>query len=128
MYTTRGSLQYSYGVLVCIFLSNGAYSLGWTPLWAYPAEILPFEIRARGVTYMTGVMHIFGFFSAFVNPIGLENIGWKYYIAFVVYTLLEVSLQCQGAVDPADPPAAHRCLVLLRRDQGLQSGGDRVHL
>ncbi|KAH6695623.1 hypothetical protein F5X68DRAFT_272897 [Plectosphaerella plurivora] len=90
LYTTRGSLQYSYGVLVCIFLSNGAYSLGWTPLWAYPAEILPFEIRARGVTYMTGVMHIFGFFSAFVNPIGLENIGWKYYIAFVVYTLLEL--------------------------------------
>jgi hypothetical protein len=91
VYTTHGTRQFAYGVLVCIFLSNGAYSLGWTPLWAYPAEILPFEIRARGVTYMTGVMHIFGFFSAFVNPIGLENIGWKYYIAFVVYTFLEVS-------------------------------------
>jgi hypothetical protein len=92
VYTTHGTQNFAYGVLVCIFLSNGAYSLGWTPLWAYPAELLPFEIRARGVTYMTGVMHAFGFFSAFVNPIGLGNIGWKYYLAYVVYTFLEVRI------------------------------------
>ncbi|KAL1837584.1 hypothetical protein VTJ49DRAFT_3625 [Mycothermus thermophilus] len=90
LYTTHGTQNFAYGVLVCIFLSNGAYSLGWTPLWAYPAELLPFEVRARGVTYMTGVMHAFGFFSAFVNPIGLGNIGWKYYLAYVVYTFLEL--------------------------------------
>jgi hypothetical protein len=37
-------------------------------------------------------MHAFGFFSAFVNPIGLGNIGWKYYLAYVVYTFLEVRI------------------------------------
>ncbi|KAL4860603.1 general substrate transporter [Aspergillus spectabilis] len=76
-------------VLVSIFLSNGAYDIGWTPLWGYPAELLPFEVRAHGVAYMTGVMHISGFFSTFVNPVGLENIGWRYYIVYIVYTGLE---------------------------------------
>jgi hypothetical protein len=91
VYTTYQTNNYAIGVLVSIFLSNGAYDLGWTPLWAYPAELLPYEVRARGVTYMTGVMHAAGFFSAYVNPIGLQNIGWKYYIAYIVYTFLEVS-------------------------------------
>ncbi|OAQ90461.1 MFS transporter, SP family, sugar:H+ symporter [Purpureocillium lilacinum] len=90
LYTTHKTNNYAIGVLVSIFLSNGAYDLGWTPLWAYPAELLPFETRARGVAYMTGVMHIWGFFSTFVNPIGLQNIGWKYYIVYIVYTLIEL--------------------------------------
>jgi len=76
---------------VSIFLSNGAYCIGWTPLYSYPVEILPYEIRARGVTLQTGIIHVFGFFGTFVNPIGLQNSGWKYYIAYIVYTFLEVS-------------------------------------
>lgn len=91
VYTTHKTTNYAIGVLVSIFLSNGAYDLGWTPLWAYPAELLPYEVRARGVAYMTGIMHAAGFFSTFVNPIGLQNLGWRYYIIYIVYTLLEVS-------------------------------------
>lgn len=90
VYTTHKTTNYAIGVLVSIFLSNGAYDLGWTPLWAYPAELLPYEVRARGVAYMTGIMHAAGFFSTFVNPIGLQNLGWRYYIIYIVYTLLEV--------------------------------------
>lgn len=34
---------------------------------------------------MTWVATIFAiFFNTFVNPIALENIGWKYYIVFIV--------------------------------------------
>ncbi|KAM5380970.1 hypothetical protein ACJZ2D_003279 [Fusarium nematophilum] len=90
LFTTHGTSGYAIGVLVAIFLSNGAYDIGWTPLWAYPAEILSYEIRARGVTFQTGIMHAFGFFGTFVNPIGLQNVGWKYYIAYIVYTFLEL--------------------------------------
>ncbi|VUC34851.1 unnamed protein product [Clonostachys rosea] len=90
LFTTRGGSGYAIAVLVAIFLSNGAYDIGWTPLWAYPAETLSYDIRARGVTLQTGVMHAFGFFGTFVNPIGLQNAGWKYYIAYIVYTFLEL--------------------------------------
>ncbi|KAH6873874.1 major facilitator superfamily domain-containing protein [Thelonectria olida] len=71
-YTTYQTNDYAIGVLVSIFLSNGAYDLGWTARWAYPAELLPYEVRARGVTYMMGVMHAAGFFSAYVNRIGYK--------------------------------------------------------
>ncbi|KAJ4260973.1 hypothetical protein NW757_001362 [Fusarium falciforme] len=90
LFTTHGTSGYAIGVLVAIFLSNGAYDIGWTPLWAYPAEILSYDIRARGVTFQTGIMHAFGFFGTFVNPIGLQNVGWRYYIAYIVYTFLEL--------------------------------------
>ncbi|KAL4783839.1 general substrate transporter [Aspergillus varians] len=90
LYSSRGGTNWAIGVLVAIFLSNGAYDIGWTPLWGYPAELLPFELRARGVAYMTGVMHVSGFFTTFVNPVGLENIGWRYYIVYIVYTGLEL--------------------------------------
>jgi hypothetical protein len=90
VYTTRQTVNWGIGVLVCIFLSNGSYALGWTPLWSYPLEVLPYEIRARGMAFSTGIQHIFGFFGTFVNPIGLENIGWKYYIAYIIYTAIEV--------------------------------------
>lgn len=76
---------------MAIFFVNGFYCIGWTPLWSYPSEILTYETRARGVTLQTGLLHITGFFVTFVNPIGLDNAGWKYYIAYVVYTFLEVS-------------------------------------
>lgn len=92
MYTTRQGGNWGIGVLVCIFLSNGAYDIGWTPLYSYPTELLPYEIRARGVTFQTAVIHAFGFFGTFVNPIGLQNIGWRYYICYVVYTFIEVSI------------------------------------
>ncbi|OCK97385.1 general substrate transporter [Cenococcum geophilum 1.58] len=84
--------NYATGVLVSIFLCNGAYDIGWTPLYSYATELLPYEIRARGVTFQTGVLHAFGFFGTFVNPIGLENIGWKYYIVYIVYTFIELSV------------------------------------
>jgi sugar porter (SP) family MFS transporter len=92
LYSTDGSHKYAVGTLVAIFLCNAGYDIGWTPLYNYPTELLPYEIRARGVTLQTGVIHAFGFFATFVNPIGLKNIAWKYYIVFIVYTLIEVSL------------------------------------
>jgi hypothetical protein len=91
LYTEHKTNNWAVGVLVAIFLSNGAYSLGWTPLYSYPSELLPYEIRARGITFQTGVIHAFGFFGTFVNPIGLASIGWKYYIVYIVFTALEVS-------------------------------------
>ncbi|CAM1500635.1 Fc.00g097970.m01.CDS01 [Cosmosporella sp. VM-42] len=90
LYTTRMTAGYGIGVLVAIFISNGFYDIGWTILWAYPTEILAYETRARGVVLQTGIMHAFGFFGTFVNPIGLQSIGWKYYLAYVVYTFIEL--------------------------------------
>lgn len=55
---------------------------------AYPAEIWPYQLRARGValTQLSTASAIF--FNIFVNPIALDAIGWKYYIVFAVILLI----------------------------------------
>lgn len=61
------------------------YDLALTPLVvAYPVEIWPYQLRARGlaVSQITSLGAIF--FNTFVNPIALEAIAWKYYFVFVV--------------------------------------------
>lgn len=39
-----------YGTVAIIFLFQGAYSIGWTPvLYLYPPEVLNYPIRANGM-------------------------------------------------------------------------------
>src|SRR5690606_18640857 len=45
---------------------------------------------SRGITIFQWWGRIAGFFNNFVNPIGLANIGWKYYITYVVWLAFEV--------------------------------------
>jgi MFS family permease len=72
-------------VVVCIFVFYFHYDISYTPLlFGYPTEILPYKIRAKGLA-----VELFGIYGsltlmAFVNPIGLDTIGWKYYIVFCV--------------------------------------------
>ncbi|KXH64077.1 sugar transporter [Colletotrichum salicis] len=75
-------------VVPVLFIFYGFYDIAFTPLMvSYPAEIWPYELRARGtaLTQMTTYLGIF--FNVFVNPIALDAIGWKYYIVFVVILL-----------------------------------------
>jgi hypothetical protein len=46
-------------------------------------ELFPFHVRAKGITFFQWFGRGAGFFNQFVNPIGLKNSGWKYYIRFV---------------------------------------------
>jgi hypothetical protein len=63
--------------------------MGYNALtYTYMVELWPFAERAYGIT----VLQLFGrlatFFSTFVNPIGLDSIGWKYltvYVAWLAY-------------------------------------------
>ena len=65
--------------------NNTNFCVFSTPLIiAYPAEIWPYQLRARGIALTQ--MSTYGaiFFNIFVNPIALESIGWKYYLVFAV--------------------------------------------
>lgn len=59
--------------------------LNSTPLViAYPAEIWPYTLRARGFALTQLSTYAAIFFNTFVNPIALDKIGWKYYVVFAV--------------------------------------------
>jgi MFS family permease len=74
------------GILTCIIFFASSYNICWNPLAvAYPVEILPFNIRAKGIALLMGSIKGASFFNQFVNPIGLQNLGWKYYIVYCVW-------------------------------------------
>ncbi|KAH9864310.1 hypothetical protein J1614_010244 [Plenodomus biglobosus] len=87
----EGTAGTGYAVLVLIFLYKPAYCIAYNALtYVYMVEIFPYYVRTKGLSWFqlwgrTAVM-----FGSFVNPIGLENLDWKYLIVYVVWLCFEV--------------------------------------
>lgn len=76
-------------VVVCLFTYYFHYDIAWTPLlFGYPTEIFPYSLRSKGIALELFAIYGSLIIAAFVNPIGLENMGWKYYIIFCVLLVL----------------------------------------
>ena len=70
-------------VVAFVFIYFFHYDICYTPLlFGYTTEILPYSLRAKGLT--VELFSIYGslIILAFVNPIALNDIGWHYYILF----------------------------------------------
>lgn len=77
--------------VVFIFIYYFFYDIAWSPLTiAYPVEILPFSIRAKGMALSSLAVNAALFFNSYVNPIALEAIGWKYYLVYVIWIVVEL--------------------------------------
>ncbi|CAO3690688.1 unnamed protein product [Umbelopsis ramanniana] len=91
--TSDGSGNSSIGTafVVFIFIYYFFYDIAWSPLTiAYPVEILPFSIRAKGMALSSLAVNAALFFNSYVNPIALEAIGWKYYLVYVIWIVIEL--------------------------------------
>ncbi|KAJ9144701.1 Major facilitator superfamily domain, general substrate transporter [Pleurostoma richardsiae] len=70
----------SYGNLAMIFLFSGAYAFAFNPLtFVYPAEIMNYSQRAKGIAVGQMACYAFGFLNQYTTPIAMNNIGWRYY-------------------------------------------------
>ncbi|KAJ0370611.1 hypothetical protein COL26b_009902 [Colletotrichum chrysophilum] len=77
-------------VLALIFVYQIFYCIAFSPLpVAYSVEILPFSIRAKGMATYVFSTKAAVFVNQYVNPIGLQNIGWRFYIVYVVILAVE---------------------------------------
>lgn len=54
-------------------------------------EIWPYAERSRGIAYFQLWGRLAGFFTTFVNPIGLQNASWRYLISYVVFLSYEIT-------------------------------------
>ncbi len=80
-----------YGTVAAIFLFQGAYSFGWTPLlYLYPPEVLNYPIRANGMGVFTFFLNGVALLCVFSFPFALEAIGWKTYMMNASWDVLEV--------------------------------------
>lgn len=72
-------------VIAFIFFFYFFYDMALTPLAiAYPAELLPYRLRSKGLALNTTLIAVALCFNIWVNPIALEAIAWRYYIVFIV--------------------------------------------
>lgn len=82
-----------YAGIVFIFFLYGSYDLAMTPLnFQYITEILPFSQRAKGLAFNQFIVFAAGFFNQYVNPVALDNIGWKYYLVYIVLLALFIGV------------------------------------
>ncbi|KAJ5817491.1 hypothetical protein N7447_007499, partial [Penicillium robsamsonii] len=67
-----------------LFIFFGAFDIAYSPLFiSYPAEILPFEMRAKGIAVTLSVDSLACFFNQYVNPVAFTAIKWRYYCVFI---------------------------------------------
>ncbi|KAH7093644.1 general substrate transporter [Paraphoma chrysanthemicola] len=86
-----GSPAVGRAVLAMIFIYNACFNIAWQPLQVtYVVEILPYEMRARGLTLYNLFVSCALIFNQYANPIGLTNIKWKYYIVYDVWLFVEL--------------------------------------
>ncbi|KAI5480130.1 hypothetical protein MNV49_001790 [Pseudohyphozyma bogoriensis] len=66
-----------------VWVYSGLESVPAPVFYSYPAEMLNYATRAKGMAIWSVVNQCCGIFSSFVNSIGLNNIGYKYYAFYV---------------------------------------------
>ncbi|OAL38016.1 hypothetical protein AYO20_02849 [Fonsecaea nubica] len=91
LYNEHKSTSAGRSSLGFIFIFNTGYNFCLIPtLYLYSTEILPYRLRAMGLSISVFTTKASLFFNQFVNPIGLSSIGWKYYFVYVAWVAVEV--------------------------------------
>ncbi|KAJ5110654.1 hexose transporter protein [Penicillium argentinense] len=92
-------------VLAFIFLFYIAYNIGFSGmLVSYSSEILPYRLRAKGLTIMFFCVDLSLWFNQYVNPIALLKIEWKYYIVYCVFLLFEIFIVWKYYIETKEIP------------------------
>ncbi|KAK7513217.1 uncharacterized protein IWZ02DRAFT_75324 [Phyllosticta citriasiana] len=82
-YAAAGCSAAGYVTVVFIFLYNAAFNIACNLLvYAYPAEILPYNIRTKGLGFFLVVADALLMWNSYVNPIALERIGFWVFVCY----------------------------------------------
>jgi hypothetical protein len=71
-------------------LFYGIAGLAWPGLTvSYTIEILPYKIRAKGLTHCFCFTALSGVFNQYVNPIGIQRLGWTFYFVYTAILVID---------------------------------------
>lgn len=83
-----GSKAYGIATIAFIYIYYAINITSWYPItWLYPAELMPLRIREKGMGIAVFFYWIFQFLIVEITPVALTNIGYKFYIMFVVFNI-----------------------------------------
>ncbi|KAJ5618983.1 hypothetical protein N7510_002967 [Penicillium lagena] len=101
----NGNPAAGHTVIAFIFLYYIAYNIGYSGLLvSYSSEILPYHLRAKGLTLMFFCVDLSLWFNQYVNPIAIEAIQWKYYIVYCVFLVFEIAIVYFFFVETKETP------------------------
>ncbi|KAJ5380937.1 uncharacterized protein N7496_003365 [Penicillium cataractarum] len=84
LFAEMNILQAGIAVVPMLFLFCAAYDFAYMPLFiAYPAEILPFQLRAKGLAVTLTTDSLACFFNQYVNPVAFSALQWRYFSIYV---------------------------------------------
>ncbi|CRG92363.1 Lactose permease [Talaromyces islandicus] len=90
VYAQTGNSAAGSAVIAMIFLFYGVAGFAWPGLTvSYCAEILPYNIRAKGLAFNLALTSASSVFNQYVNPIGLNNLQWRYYFVYIAILVVE---------------------------------------
>ncbi|KAK1924568.1 general substrate transporter [Papiliotrema laurentii] len=82
---TSSSKAAAGAAVAVLFVYMGLFTIGFQAIvWVYPSEILPLRLRQKGSSISTACNWITNYIIVQIAPIGVKNIGWKFYIIFAV--------------------------------------------
>ncbi|KAL7928429.1 general substrate transporter [Trichoderma chlorosporum] len=75
-----------------IFMYQPCYNIGYNALtYTYMVELWPYAERSRGISLFQLFGRLASFFATFVNPIGLQNISWRWLIVYCCWLAFEIA-------------------------------------
>ncbi|KAI8173361.1 High-affinity glucose transporter [Colletotrichum sp. SAR11_239] len=81
----------SIATIFFIFMYSPCYNIGYNALtYTYLVELWPYALRSRGISFFQLFGRMAGFFTTFVNPIGIKNASWRYLISYCCWLAFEV--------------------------------------
>ncbi|KAF2226207.1 general substrate transporter [Elsinoe ampelina] len=90
VYAKTGNAGAGSAVIAMIFLFYGVAGFAWPGLTvAYCAEILPFNIRAKGLAINFALTASASVFNQYVNPVGLKSLAWRFYFVYIAILVIE---------------------------------------
>ncbi|KAL4876241.1 MFS transporter [Aspergillus karnatakaensis] len=88
----NGNNSAATAVVALIFIYYAFYNLMMPLQYLYVSEVFPFLQRSKGIAIMQLSNKGGTGFNQFVNPIGIEDLGWKYYLVYVVILAAETAV------------------------------------
>ncbi|KAJ5367764.1 hypothetical protein N7541_001705 [Penicillium brevicompactum] len=82
---TSDGRAYANASVAFFFLYYGAFGIGMLGVpWLYPTEINSLPMRTKGAAAATATDWITNFIVVEITPIGIQSIGWKFWIVWTV--------------------------------------------